>query len=64
MAKALKKKFKVGDVITTFLLKHSGKKVKVSGVIKGIRNEYGKVTYTIENGTAEDFATRTVRLAD
>ncbi len=64
MAKKSKQKYKVGDKVTSFLLKHSMARVKIHGVVKEVKREFGIATYIISEGVAEDFATRTVKLVD
>ncbi len=70
----MKKKFKVGERIRTEVVRFSSKivkgkrvitrvPIKVVGTIKKIedQNNYGKVNYTITDGTLVDFVTRIVK---
>lgn len=59
--KAKIERFKVGDKVQTFLIRSTGEKKKVRGTIKKIRKYYGRKTYIISGGVAEDFPTRTVK---
>lgn len=57
-----KKSYKTGETVKTFLIKKgSTKKVKIQGVIKGVKQEFGEITYTLTDCTVlEDFTTRNV----
>ncbi len=65
--------FKIGDKVQTEIIRFStklvkGKRViirfpiKIIGVVKKVENlkQYGRTTYTITGGKAEDFTTRII----
>ena len=68
------KEKKVGDIVTAIINTQSSKivvvqgkpkqirrKIKVTGKIKKIYNQYGHKTYTITDGVVDDFTTRTIK---
>lgn len=56
-----KKEFKIGDTVNTYLLRSTGSKVKVNGIIKSIKKHYGSNTYTLTKCTVEDFPARNIK---
>lgn len=56
-----KKKFNIGDKVSTTLLRSTGKKVKVSAKIKAIKASYGTNTYILTGGVVEDFPARNIK---
>ena len=56
-----KKEFKKGDTVNTYLLRTTGTKVKVKGIIKSIEKHYGSNTYTLTKCTVEDFPARNIK---
>ena len=59
--KMKKKEFKIGDKVETYLLRTTGSKVKVKGVIKSINTHYGSNTYTLTKCIVEDFPARNIK---
>lgn len=55
------KDYKIGDKVKTFFVKKgSTEKIEVEGIIKEIKQEYGKKTYIISGGSVGEFKTRQI----
>lgn len=59
----MKKIYKIGDIVTTTIVRASSKKnpIIIKGKIKSIRKDRGLMTYTITEGVAKDFLTRIIK---
>ena len=54
-------KFKVGEKVEATVVLLSGKRHKVTAVIKSIEQYWGRTTYTLTDAIVADFNTRTIK---